>query len=26
MPEPYEHGLLDVGDGHRVYGEVCGNP
>jgi len=26
MPEPYEHGLLDVGDGHRVYWEVCGNP
>jgi proline iminopeptidase len=22
--EPYEHGLLDVGDGHRVYFEVCG--
>ncbi len=24
--EPYEHGLLDVGDGHRVYWETCGNP
>lgn len=24
--EPYEHGLLDVGDGHRVYWELCGNP
>lgn len=24
--EPYEHGLLDVGDGNRVYWEVCGNP
>ncbi|WP_117211895.1 prolyl aminopeptidase [Allorhizocola rhizosphaerae] len=24
--EPYEHGMLDVGDGHRVYWEVCGNP
>ncbi len=24
--EPYDHGLLDVGDGHRVYWEVCGNP
>ena len=20
--EPYDHGLLDVGDGHRVYWEV----
>ncbi|MCT2585013.1 prolyl aminopeptidase [Actinophytocola gossypii] len=24
--EPYEHGMLDVGDGHRVYWEQCGNP
>ncbi|MFD5076722.1 prolyl aminopeptidase [Streptomyces sp. NPDC058371] len=24
--EPYEHGRLDVGDGNRVYWEVCGNP
>jgi proline iminopeptidase len=24
--EPYETGLLDVGDGHRVYWEVCGAP
>lgn len=24
--EPYDSGLLDVGDGHRVYWECCGNP
>lgn len=24
--EPFEHGWLDVGDGHRVYWERCGNP
>ncbi|MEV3932967.1 MULTISPECIES: hypothetical protein [unclassified Streptomyces] len=24
--EPYDHGMLDVGDGNRVYREVCGNP
>lgn len=24
--EPYARGLLDVGDGHRVYWETCGNP
>jgi proline iminopeptidase len=24
--EPYAHGLLDVGDGHRVHWEECGNP
>lgn len=24
--EPYEHGMLDVGDGHQVYWECCGNP
>jgi proline iminopeptidase len=24
--EPYDFGLLDVGDGHKVYWETCGNP
>jgi proline iminopeptidase len=24
--EPYDSGMLDVGDGHRVYWETCGNP
>lgn len=24
--EPYESGMLDAGDGHRVYWELCGNP
>ncbi len=24
--EPYQHGWLDTGDGHRVYWELCGNP
>ncbi len=24
--EPSHQGMLDVGDGHRVYWEVCGNP
>ncbi|MFD8143975.1 prolyl aminopeptidase [Streptomyces sp. NPDC059708] len=24
--EPYEQGMLDVGDGNLVYWEVCGNP
>ncbi|MCQ4193189.1 prolyl aminopeptidase [Streptomyces parvulus] len=24
--EPYEHGMLDVGDGNIVYWETCGNP
>lgn len=24
--EPYEHGLLEVGGGHRLYYELCGNP
>jgi proline iminopeptidase len=24
--EPYEHGLLDVGDGNLIYWETCGNP
>lgn len=24
--EPYEHGMLEVGDGNQVYWEQCGNP
>ncbi len=24
--EPYDSGMLDVGDGHRIYWECCGNP
>jgi proline iminopeptidase len=24
--EPYDRGLLDVGDGHQVYWELCGQP
>lgn len=24
--EPYDHGMLDVGDGNSVYWETCGNP
>jgi proline iminopeptidase len=24
--EPYDHGLLDVGDGQHIYWETCGNP
>ncbi|MER7679263.1 prolyl aminopeptidase [Streptomyces sp. NPDC096934] len=24
--EPYDQGMLDVGDGNRVHWEVCGNP
>jgi proline iminopeptidase len=24
--EPYDHGMLDVGDGNQVYWEVSGNP
>jgi proline iminopeptidase len=24
--EPYEHGMLDVGDGNLVYWEACGHP
>jgi proline iminopeptidase len=24
--EPYDHGMLDVGDANHVYWEVCGNP
>ena len=23
--EPYDHGMLDVGDGNHVYWETCGN-
>lgn len=26
LVEPYEHGMLDVGDGNLVYWEACGNP
>ncbi|MFH0243827.1 hypothetical protein ACGRHY_15695 [Streptomyces sp. HK10] len=26
MREPYESGMLDVGGGHRVYREICGDP
>jgi proline iminopeptidase len=24
--EPFDRGLLDVGDGHRIYWELCGDP
>ncbi|MDR2984941.1 MAG: prolyl aminopeptidase [Nocardiopsaceae bacterium] len=24
--EPYDHGMLDVGDGNQIYWETCGNP
>ena len=24
--EPYDRGMLDVGNGHQVYWEACGNP
>ena len=24
--EPYDRGMLAVGDGHEIYWEVCGNP
>ncbi|GGJ26097.1 prolyl aminopeptidase [Streptomyces brasiliensis] len=24
--EPYDQGMLDVGDGHRIHWETCGNP
>ena len=24
--EPYDSGMLDVGDGHSLYWETCGNP
>ena len=23
---PYNSGMLDVGDGHQIYWEQCGNP
>lgn len=23
---PYDHGMLEVGDGNRIYWETCGNP
>jgi proline iminopeptidase len=23
---PYEHGMLETGDGHQLYWELCGNP
>lgn len=26
VPEPYEHGFPDTGDGNRIYWEACGNP
>jgi proline iminopeptidase len=26
LVEPFETGMLDVGDGNRIYWEVCGNP
>ncbi|MDH2412864.1 prolyl aminopeptidase [Nocardioides sp. CER19] len=26
LTEPHDAGLLDTGDGHHVYWEVCGNP
>jgi proline iminopeptidase len=26
MTEPYDQGLLDVGDGHRIFWETSGNP
>jgi proline iminopeptidase len=24
--DPFEHGMLEVGDGNRIYWETCGNP
>jgi len=24
--DPYAHGMMDTGDGHRIYFEQCGNP
>ncbi|PRX95723.1 prolyl aminopeptidase [Allonocardiopsis opalescens] len=24
--QPYDQGVLDVGDGHRIHWELCGNP
>lgn len=26
LSEPYDSGLLDVGGGHRIHWQVCGNP
>jgi proline iminopeptidase len=26
MIEPYDSGLLDMGDGNRIFWEICGNP
>lgn len=26
LVEPHAHGMLDVGDGQRIYWEACGNP
>ena len=26
IPEPYDSGVLDVGDGTQMYWEACGNP
>ena len=26
VPEPFDSGMLDVGDGHKVYYEQSGNP
>ena len=26
MADPYDHGMLDVGDGNRVYWELRGKP
>lgn len=26
LTEPYRQGMLDVGDGQRVYWECCGSP
>jgi hypothetical protein len=24
--ERYDHGMLETGDGHKLYWETCGNP
>jgi len=26
IPEPFYTGMMDTGDGHHIYWEVCGNP
>jgi proline iminopeptidase len=26
ITKPYDQGMLDVGDGHRIFWETCGNP